>query len=185
MAIPALLPLLDENTNYALIEYASLALSSYGAAAEVAIPKLLSLYTNSWNIQLMWAIRGIDMNAAAKAEAFLVNSGPLNGARSGYTTTMLPNGKELIVGGVIHTEIPKIVNRTIASAELLDPTTGKWTETGKMNFERYEHQAVLQHDGKVLVTGGYKQVALYIRTNVSSAELYDPATEKWTLITNK
>jgi len=190
LAIPALLPLLDDDST---IPSASRALSSYGAMAEVAIPKLLSIYTNKivesdrqsakyWGVELMWAIKPIDMDAAAKAEAFLVNSGPLNYAREGYTTTLLPSGKELIAGGYIHTEIPKIVNRTIASAELIDPATGKWTETGVMNFARYDHQAVLQPDGKVLVTGGYD--TRYGDT-ISSEELYDPATETWIVITNK
>jgi hypothetical protein len=181
LAIPALLPLLDENTNYSVIMGASRALSSYGALAEAAIPKLLSIYTNhisdkGWNVELMWAIKGIDLDAAAKAETLLVNSGPLNSARTGYTTTLLPSGKELIVGGYIHTEFPKVADRNLSSAELLDPVTGKWTETGEMNIARWDHTAILLHNGEVLVVGGSTSKEF----DSTSAEIYGQTTGKWT-----
>jgi hypothetical protein len=188
MAIPALLPLLDVNpkTDSASIVNAALSLSSYGAAAKVAVPKLLSLYTNSWDIQLMWALKGIDMNAAAQAEQLLVNSGPLNKAREGYSRTKLTNGLELIAGGYIHTEFPKVENRYLASAQLLDPKTGKWTETREMNTPRYDHNAMLLPDGKVLVDGGYgSHPPNTSQRALSSKELYDPTTGTWTVITNK
>jgi hypothetical protein len=187
--------LLDEDKNFAVIEGACRALSSYGPAAKVAVPKLLSLYTNAVvqgdkatvsTMQLMWALKAIDMEAAAKAEAFLINSGPLNDARSGYTRTLLPNGKELIVGGYIHTEIPTVNNRYLSSAELYDPVTRKWTETGEMNTARYDHKATLLPDGKILVEGGYGSHPPNVaRRTLSSVELYDPAAGTWTVITNK
>lgn len=188
IAIPALIAMLDENhTNFVTVTGAAKGLSSYGSAAKAAAPILVNIYTNeavgedvvsarNWGVELMQALRLIDMDAAAKAEELLVNSGPLNNTRSAYTKTLLPNGKELIAGGLIHTEIPKIVNRTIASAELIDPATGKWTETGEMNLARCYHMATLLQDGKVLVVGGVDDKG----HNVTSAELYDPATEKWT-----
>lgn len=182
LAIPALLPLLDEDTNFAVIEGACRALSSYGPTAKIAVPKLLSLYTNAVvqgdkatvsTMQLMWALKAIDMEAAKQAETFLVNSGPLNKARDGYTETLLTNGIKLIVGGSIHTEIPTVKNRYLSSAELLDPKTGKSTETGEMSTARYFHMAVLLPNGKVLVAGGFD--------GKTSAELYDPATGTWTV----
>lgn len=189
VAIPALLPLLDgdPNTDFASIANASRSLSSYGAAAKIAVPKLLSLYTNTVVqknrdaakgrcMELMWALKGIDMEAAAQAEVFMVNSGPLNDARSGYTRTLLKKGKELIAGGYIHTEIPTVKNRYLSSAELLDPATGKWTETGEMNAVRFRHTATLLTNGKVLIAGGSDGKG----HDLSSAELYDPTTEKWT-----
>jgi hypothetical protein len=134
----------------------------------------------------MWTLKAIDTNAAAEAEQLLVNSGPLNKARDGYSRTKLTNGLELIAGGVIHTEFPKAANHTLSSAELLDPITGKWTETGEMNAARYGHTATLQPNGKVLVTGGYESHGMNIpRHALSSGELYDPATGTWTVVTNK
>ena len=175
-AIPALIEMLDDDKNYITVKGAAQALSSFGSAAKSAAPKLLSIYTNHPDILVLGALRGIDQEAAAKAEAFLVNSGPLNAARFGYTTTLLPHGKELIAGGYIHTTIPTVSNRLLSSAELIDPVTGKWTETGQMNFARFGHTATLLNNGKVLVAGGSDRRGHAL----SSAELYDPTTGKWT-----
>ena len=186
IAIPALIELINKDPDdYITVEGAARGLSSYGSAAKAAAPILLSIYTNhisdrSWNVELMWALKGIDMQTAAKAEAFLVNSGPLNSARQGYTETLLPNGKELIAGGYVHTEIPTVTNRDLSNAELLDPATGKWTETGEMNTARYGHTAILLHNGEVLVAGGCGPSGIGQPPNLTDAELYDSATGKWT-----
>ena len=184
LAVPVLITMLDDSAYYPR-ERAAIALSSYGPAAEAAVPKLLSLYTNSWVPEYMWALKAIDTNAAAKAEQLLVNSGPLNSARDGYTKTPLPNGKILIVGGYIHTEFPDIANRNLSNTELLDPVTGMWTETGKMNTARWGHKATLQPDGKVLVEGGYGSGGVGQPPALSSKELFDPTAERWIVVTNK
>lgn len=175
LAVPALIPMLDDGEYYPR-QRAALTLGSFGPAARSAVPKLWSLYTNSPDVFVMGALKAIDLEVAGQAEAFLVNSGPLNDARRGYTRTMLTNGMELIVGGYIHTEIPAITNRELSSAELLDSRTGKWMETGAMHTTRNGHAAVLLRDGKVLVVGGSDRG----NHDLSSAELYDPATGTWT-----
>jgi hypothetical protein len=179
LAIPALIPMLDDKEYYPR-ERAAHALSSYGPAAKDAVPKLLLLYTNSWDLVYMWALKAIDINTAAEAEQLLVNSGPLSKARGGYTRTKLTNGLELIAGGSIHTEIPKVKNHYLSSAQLYDPKTGKWTETGEMTTIRYYHMAVLLPNGKVLVAGGKSPNRAGRLYDLSSAELYDPATGQWT-----
>jgi len=183
VAIPALVPMLDDDAAY-VVDYAARALSSYGPAAKVAIPKLFTLYTNAVvqrdktkidTIQLMPALKAIDMEAAKQAEGFLVNSGPLGVEGYGWTTTLLSNGKELIAGGYLETSVPKVTSHIFARAVLHDPVTGKWTQTGQMNTARYTHAAVLLRDGKGLVAGGRDS-----RSNdIPSAELYDPTTGTW------
>ena len=175
LAVPALIPMLDDKESYPK-QRATIALGSFGPAAKSAAPKLLAVFTNSPDVLALNALRKIDRDAAGQAETFLVNSGPLNGARSSYTRTLLPNGKELIAGGVIHTEIPTVTNRHLSSAELLDPDTGKWIETGEMNTARDGHTAILLRNGKVLVVGGSDSKA----HDSTSAELYDSAIGKWT-----
>jgi N-acetylneuraminic acid mutarotase/HEAT repeat protein len=186
-AIPPLIKMLDEDTNYLAVSGAADALAKFGAAAKQAAPKLFSIYTNrvvtrdrqeaqSWASSLMSALKAIDMDAAAKAEAFLVASGPLNFARNGYTITLLTNGQELITGGYIHTDVLTASNRFLASAQLYDPVTGKWSETGEMKTARNSHTATLLRDGRVLVAAGTDSKGHALGT----AELYDLATGKWT-----
>ena len=52
--------------------------------------------------------------------------------------------------------------------------------TGPMVTARKFHTATLLPTGKVLVAGGYNAQVVY-GYSLSSAELYDPATETWTV----
>lgn len=100
----------------------------------------------------------------------------MNRSRTSSTTTLLPNGKVLVVGGFNGTTVE-------ASAELYDPATDRWTLTGAMGVGRYYHTATLLANGMVLVAGGkdqtYLQCGYYTCPPIASAELYDPATGRW------
>jgi hypothetical protein len=213
LAIPALIQTLKDYSDFPTVSGVAKGLGSYGPAAKAAAPLLFSIYTNQvatsdtksardWGVELMWGLRAIDLETARKAGEFLINNVPLNYARNEYSVTKLPNGKELIAGGYIDTDILPLGDSDLSSAELLDPATGKWTETGKMKIARHGHSAVLQSDGEVLISGGNHETLVVERfrnfnenkwmTNytensrpVSSDELYDPATGMWNLLTNK
>lgn len=62
----------------------------------------------------------------------------------------------------------------LASAELYDPGTGRWTSAGTMSKGRSSPTATRLADGKVLVAGGNSLYPIQ-----STAELYDPATNSW------
>ena len=156
---------------------------------KAAAPKLLSLYTNGISGSDKELIKGlsvtfdslseIDPESAGRAYEFFLEQGPLGvqGAGYGWTTTVLPNGKDLIAGGIFYTKVPTPAHHVFSRAQLYDPNNGKRMETGAMNVERYEHTATLLKNGKVLVAGGEDAK----NKKLLNAELYDPVTGKWTL----
>ena len=101
-------------------------------------------------------------------------TGDLADQRQLHTATLLPNGSPLAGKVLVAGGSDKGAGTSKDSAELFDPPTGTWSQTGSLIHERDTHTATLLPDGKVLVAGGDdKGVPL------SSAELYDPATGTW------
>jgi hypothetical protein len=100
-------------------------------------------------------------------------TGVLAVARNDHTATLLPDGTVLVAGGYHFIPPPSSSNGSVASAELYDPATGKWSPVGSLQTARQSHTATLLPDGQVLVAGGEGQ------NLVSSAELYDPASQTW------
>jgi hypothetical protein len=95
------------------------------------------------------------------------------------TAIQLPGLEQILaIGG---TRDPNV--ETTSSTEILDvgaPTPG-WRASGDMNLPRRNLNAVLLPDGKVLAVGGNQGTGLY-DDPVLAAELYDPTTERWTLM---
>jgi N-acetylneuraminic acid mutarotase len=100
-------------------------------------------------------------------------TGSLATARDGHTATLLPNGLVLVVGGMNNDNIE---NPVLASAELYNPATGTWTNTGSLNLARDGHTATLLPNGTVLVAGGIN----YYSDLLATCELYNPAAGAWT-----
>jgi hypothetical protein len=109
-------------------------------------------------------------------------TGNLNNGRANFTATLLDNGKVLIAGGDIYVWMPSGTQHfCLSSAELYDPSTGKFTLTGSMHAERCGYiapgfTATLLGNGQVLIAGGSNSSGL-----VSTAELYDPSTGTFSL----
>jgi hypothetical protein len=97
--------------------------------------------------------------------------------RSFLTTTLLPNGRVLAVGGRVHTGPGYYDYGAIAFADLYAPTTGKWKATGTMTISREDHSTVLLNNGQVLAIGG--TTVNFNGVTVASTELYDPAAGAW------
>jgi hypothetical protein len=101
--------------------------------------------------------------------------------RAGPTATLLRDGRVLVTGGFAAPGGPGTASVALASAELYDPTTGTFSPTGTMTVARSNHTATLLTDGRVLITGGQGSTEGPDGTfNLSSAEMYDPATGKFT-----
>ncbi len=121
----------------------------------------------------------IDGDTTATAELFEPATGSwkpvgsLHMARTGHCATLLRSGQVLVAGGFSDNYLTGLIY--INNAELYDPVSETWTETGPLQTARYDFTATLLPDGKVLVAGGANTV-----TNTATAELYDPASGSWT-----
>lgn len=126
-------------------------------------------------------------------------TGSMKSGRFSYTATLLNDGRVLAAGGLsVYTSLGDHTTKVgvLASAELFDPETGKWTKTGSLSsglpgdpdcasnttgpdgrhqVGRYDHTATLLGDGRVLVAGG--SCYGYLMT----ADIYDPTTGTFTI----
>ena len=120
-------------------------------------------------------------------------TGSMAVGRQGHTATLLTDGRVLIAGGY-HSGMGAVVPAdalaselgiarprswpdpvhlgNLASAELYDPETGKFSPTGSMAEGRNWATATLLSGGRVLIVGGIVDGPL----TLASAEVYDPAT---------
>lgn len=91
--------------------------------------------------------------------------------RIGHTTTLLKDGRVLVVGG--RTDINNY--SALENVEIYDPNTSLWASAPSMSQKRIGHTATLLEDGRVLIVGG-----TYNNSNgTASVDLFDPVTEQW------
>ncbi len=114
-------------------------------------------------------------------------TGPMIDAGAYQVATVLKDGRVLVVGGaeVVQLGCCAATGEAPAAAQLYDPTTGSWTDTGAPTDARTYHTSTLLPDGQVLVTGGDRAAGGGTSTfstggGSRSAELYDPASGSWT-----
>jgi hypothetical protein len=126
------------------------------------------------------------IHVPAPASGFTA-TGSMTSARESHTATLLNDGKVLVAGGdaseVLRycgppVPIPgsscKSHHVPLASAELFDPASGSFTETGTMAAPRTLHTATLLGNGKVLVVGG--DSGDDFSTPLATAEIFDIST---------
>ena len=92
------------------------------------------------------------------------------------SSMMYSPGKILVVGGSDPpTETAEVIDLNVPSPA--------WRQVSSMAFSRRQHNATVLPDGKVLVTGGTSGFGFNnAQTPVFAAEMWDPATETWTMM---
>jgi hypothetical protein len=73
-----------------------------------------------------------------------------------------------------------IQGRALATAEIYDPATGSWSATGAMRFARTQPAMAVLADGRVLVVGSADDNVHIDDRAFRTAEIYDPATGRFT-----
>jgi Kelch motif protein len=80
------------------------------------------------------------------------------------------NSKVMVIGGY------KYGTGTLSSTEIYDPSANTWSAGPSLNYARNTFQAVLLHDGRILVVGSDSP-------NKTKSEVYSPSTNSWTVYT--
>lgn len=104
-------------------------------------------------------------------------------ARIGQAAALLKDGRILLAGG-------RTVNTALDVAEIYDPTSNRFTSTGRMNQPRLTgmpYQASLSsavlNDGRVVIAGGWVKYPNKDNEAVANyAEIWNPATGQWSII---
>ncbi|MGC4064378.1 MAG: kelch repeat-containing protein [Polyangiaceae bacterium] len=98
-------------------------------------------------------------------------TGSMNLGRDLHSAVLLESGKVLVSGGYTLGTSWSDTWR----AELYNPSTGQFTETGFLNTAREQHEMVLLKNGRVLVYGGTAS-----NSPITSPEIYTEATGSFT-----
>ena len=88
-----------------------------------------------------------------------------------FSATRLGDGRVLLVGGVSSDD----QGTRLAAAQVYDPDTGRFTQTGSLPVPRMRHSAALLADGGVLLVGGWDG-SHDATAQGDDAFIYDPAT---------
>jgi Kelch motif/Galactose oxidase, central domain len=104
-----------------------------------------------------------------------IATGSMHSRRSYFAAVALKDGRILLAGGLSGGQYPR--HKVEASAEIYDPRTGRFAETGGMNLPRYKQGAALLPDGRVLIAGGSNEDGR--QSTYSSTEIFDPQTGRF------
>jgi len=101
------------------------------------------------------------------------STGSMHVGRTLGRALLLPGGSVLVVGGCVN----DCLSATFNDAEIYNPSTGSFIETGAMLQARAEFAITLLANGQVLVAGGCTAYnANGCSATTAKAEIFNPAT---------
>jgi hypothetical protein len=98
----------------------------------------------------------------------------LPAVRLGAASVVLPDGRTMLIGGFSNE------SQVLASVLVLAADGSGWSDLPPLTEARADAAAALLPGGKVLVAGG--RTGVTNDTALYTAELWDPATQKWTAL---
>ncbi len=105
---------------------------------------------------------------------------PAPDARIGFDApVLLRDGRVLVSGGAIDTPGAPEEGHLAGGAQLYDPATNGWAQTGALVQARAAQTATVLDDSTVLIVGGQTGTRVGKHPGLASTERYDPATGKW------
>jgi TonB family protein len=140
-------------------------------AAPIEIPGLIARSGHTATLLKNGTVLLAGGSASSAAQTFdpitrtIATTGSMLTARQHHTATLLRDGTVLITGGQPGGDTG---SHSLASAEIFDPSTGKFSLTGSMHEARSSHAAALLPDGRVLIAGGAAD---------DTTEIYDPRSK--------
>lgn len=153
------------------------ALNRWSAAASMLESRIGYTATLLANNKVLVAGGGYAVSAELydpQSDSWSGTTTPMIHNRSYHTATALLNGRILIAGGVES-------SGDSATAELYDPVADSWSQTGSLTAPRQSHTATPLPDGTALVIGGTWKNSSISNAIHAFAEMYDPATEAWSV----
>jgi len=100
--------------------------------------------------------------------------------RRGHTATLLADGRVLVAGGFVC--CPGNGQVFTDTAEIYDPTTGRFQLTGRLAQGRGFHRATRLADGRVLLSGGFAAAGAADVEALAASEIFDPVSEKFSSV---
>lgn len=100
----------------------------------------------------------------------------LIGNRTNHIAVLLPNRRVLVAGGLFR-------SNALSTVEFYDADADRWEPGPSMPTPRQYLEAVTLQDGRILTVGGFTGTGNRFRP-VSSAEIFDPATNSWQATSN-
>jgi hypothetical protein len=117
---------------------------------------------------------------------FTPSTNTMTAARKFHTATLVsvPNNTGTTTTEVLLTGGADSTNTPLSSAELYDPSSGSFiATTGSMNYPREYQTASPLPNGDVLIAGGLSVDSTGTQTVLQNAEIYDPGTGTFTMVT--
>ena len=176
--------------------------AEYGRAAENDESRLLRFVNGlpTWSTPTP-ADAGANPDGEPRAQPLIPGTGTMEPGNDGALfcadQNFLADGRILAVGGTAYLNDPGVEGQPVGATELAgvsasrvyDPATNSWSQAGRMTRGRWYPTIVTLGDGRQFVASGvekllkpaYPDDPASSGGNVRETELFDPATNKWTL----